>query len=135
WRRAMPTVVVDIGDDPDDLAPRAVGAFANSLAHRGWRLAPQLARQVLGDDSDRTAMVEVVPREVTARDETGADGLEVARRNVSEPPHGGLALIGHGHIFAIDRRAASFIGHRNVAGKRRVGHARNRRESIEHRTL
>ena len=70
----MDAVVVDIGDDADDVAPWAPGAFADSLANRSSRLVPQLARQVLGDDGDGTAIVEVVPREVAAGDEAGADG-------------------------------------------------------------
>ena len=48
---------------------------------------------------------------------------------------GGGAWSADGHVFAIDAGAASFAGHRHVAGEGHVRHARNRRESIEHVAL
>jgi hypothetical protein len=70
-------VVVHVARDADDLAPRIVHAFADLLADRGARAAPQLARQVVGHDRHVAKIVEVGPRKVPAGHERRAERLKI----------------------------------------------------------
>jgi hypothetical protein len=77
-------VVANIAGHADDLAPCVNRRNTNALSERCRRLAPHLARHVLGNQSDGAFIEDIGPGEISSRDDRRADGAEVARRDEFE---------------------------------------------------
>ncbi len=114
-------VVLDVLHDTDDLAPCvAVDGCSNALPERGGGLEPELASEILGDQSDAAARVDVGPRQVASRDDPRAHGLEEARRD--ELASRRRRRISGGERSAVDHD-------RRVVDERRPFHRQRAREA------
>ncbi len=131
-RRLVDTVVVDVLDDADHFTPRRHVQRPNTLADRGGRRPPELAGEVLRHHHHGTAVVEIGPRVVATRDQSGAGGLKKIGRERLEQPEGrnlvGPVCLALGHD-AVPVRGEPFHGHH--ARERHGRHARDRRQLVD----
>ena len=100
-RLAVHALVVQVAHHSYDFTPGASVALTNPLAERGPGLAPQLARQVLGDDGHWSALLEIDPREVTPCHQSRADGVEEAIALMREHAIRYLPVVEHGQPVGI----------------------------------
>jgi len=109
-------VLLHIPHDSDDFVPRLLRSETDSLAKRGARIAPQLPREVLRNNDDRSLVVDLRPGEITAGNQRIAHRTEEIRTDGFEPANGRNFALGVGPVFgedgivgicAIGRNAAS----------------------------
>src|SRR5262249_59374518 len=99
WRQGLPcrrpvhgcrgesvnAILADILNDADNLLPRRdpnrACTLTDSLPQRGRRRAPKLASQILRNDHDRAAALQVGPGEIAAGNQSRADGLKETWRD------------------------------------------------------
>ena len=72
-------VLTDILYDADHFLPRHVRKLAEAFAERGRGRAPQLAREILGNDRHRPEAVNFGPREFASRNQSCAAECEKIR--------------------------------------------------------
>src|SRR5262245_61928409 len=130
---------MDVLSNTDDLAPHGTGIgsrWPDALAQRRCGRPPHFASEVLGDDYDPRASVDVVPRDVASCDQTRTDRAEVpGRHELDSAGRWGRAVR---ILAALDPDAAPRHPvrlHRHRTGETRGTHTRERRDLVQNLVL
>ncbi len=102
---------------------------------RGRRLSGDLASDVLRNECNAAARLDIVPSDVAPRNDSRAHGCEIARRDVVRSAvRWSVSCRGR---FTVDQdgKVVPLLSHRNVVRKADRRDARKRRDPIEHLVL